>query len=89
MAVYGRTLLSIGKIWPVMQVAFTLYLIVLFPGGPPVVTNTGTWQNVADCKNAADAAAFVPKNKEGDQLPSISFMCVPRSGFGPPISPRR
>jgi len=24
-----------------MQVAFTLYLIVLFPGGPPVVTNTG------------------------------------------------
>jgi hypothetical protein len=73
-----------------MQVAFTLYLIVLFPGGPPVVTNTGTWQNASDCRNAADAAAFVPKNTQGEQVPSISFMCVPRSGFGPPIvSPRR
>jgi hypothetical protein len=65
-----------------MQVAFTLYLIVVFPGGPPVVTNTGTWQNASDCRNAADAAAFVPKNTQGEQLPSISFICVPRSGFG-------
>jgi hypothetical protein len=64
-----------------MQVAFTLYMIVLFSGGPPVVTNAGTWQNASDCRNAADAA-FVPKNTQGEQLPSISFMCVPRSGFG-------
>ena len=66
---------------PVMQIAFTLYLIVLFPGGAPVVTNAGTWQSASDCRTAADAA-FVPKNTQGEQLPSISFMCVPRSGFG-------
>jgi hypothetical protein len=51
-----------------MQIAFTLYMIVLFPGGPPVLTNAGTWQNASDCRNAADAA-FVPKNTQGEQLP--------------------
>jgi hypothetical protein len=63
-----------------MQIAFTLYLIVLFPGGAPVVTNAGTWQSASDCRSAADAA-FVPKNSQG-QPPSFLFMCVPRSGFG-------
>ena len=29
---------------PLMQIAFTLYMIVLFPGGAPVVTNVGTWR---------------------------------------------
>src|SRR3954469_16064051 len=64
-----------------MQIAFTLYMIVLFPGGAPVVTNVGTWQKASDCGTAADAA-FVRKNTEGEQVPSISFVCVPRSGFG-------
>ena len=73
-----------------MQVAFTLYLIVLFPGGAPVVTNTGTWQNSSDCSKAADVAAFVPNNTQGEPFPSISFICVPKSGSGPPtLSPRR
>jgi hypothetical protein len=62
-----------------MQVAFTLYLIVLFPGGAPVVTNGGTWRNASECRSAADAA-FVPKNSQG-QPPSFSFVCLPRSGF--------
>ena len=31
----------------------------------PVVTNTGTWQNVSDCRNAADAAAFGQKHARG------------------------
>ena len=64
-----------------MQVAFTLYMIVLFPGGAPVVTNVGTWQKASDCGTAADGA-FVRKNTQGEQVPSISFVCVPRSGFG-------
>jgi hypothetical protein len=65
-------------------VAFTLYLIVVFPGGAPVVTNAGTWRNATDCRAAADAA-FVPQNSQG-QSPSFSFVCVPRSSmssFGP------
>ena len=64
-----------------MQIAFTLYMIVLFPGGAPVVTNVGTWQKASDCGTAADGA-FVRKNTQGEQVPSISFVCVPRSGFG-------
>ena len=64
-----------------MQIAFTLYMIVLFPGGAPVVTNVGTWQKASDCETAADGA-FVRKNTQGEQVPSISFVCVPRSGFG-------
>jgi hypothetical protein len=72
-----------------MQIAFTLYMIVLFPGGAPVVTNVGPWQKASDCRTAADAA-FVRRNTEGEQVPSISFVCVPRSGFGTrgmPIQP--
>ena len=64
-----------------MQIAFTLYMIVLFPDGAPVVTNVGTWQKASDCGTAADGA-FVRKNTQGEQVPSISFVCVPRSGFG-------
>jgi len=64
-----------------MQIAFTLYMIVLFPGGAPVVTNVGTWQKASDCGTAADGE-FVRKNTPGEQVPSISFVCVPRSGFG-------
>ena len=64
-----------------MQIAFTLYMIVLFPGGAPVVTNVGTCQKASDCGTAADGA-FVRKNTQGEQVPSISFVCVPRSGFG-------
>jgi hypothetical protein len=60
-------------------VAFTLYLIVVFPGGAPVVTNAGTWRNATDCRAVADAA-FVPKNSQG-QSPSFSFVCVPRSSL--------
>ena len=59
-----------------MQIAFTLYMIVLFPGGAPVVTNVGTWQKASDCGTAADGA-FVRKNTQGEQVPSISFVCVP------------
>jgi hypothetical protein len=47
-----------------MQIAFTLYMIVLFPGGAPVVTNVGTWQKASDCGTAADGA-FVRKNTQG------------------------
>jgi hypothetical protein len=64
-----------------MQIAFTLFMIVLFPGGAPVVTNVGTWQKASDCGTAADGA-FARKNIQGEQVPSISFVCVPRSGFG-------
>ena len=65
----------------VMQIAFTLYMIVLFPGEAPVVTNVGTWQKASDCGTAADGA-FVRKNTQGEQVPSISFVRAPRSGFG-------
>jgi hypothetical protein len=50
-----------------MQIAFTLYMIVLFPGGAPVVTNVGTWQKASDCGTAADGA-FVRKNTQGEQV---------------------
>ena len=59
-----------------MQIAFTLYMIVLFPGGAPVVTNVGTWQKTSDCGTAADGA-FVRKNTQGEQVPSISFVSSP------------
>src|SRR5262245_7502016 len=73
-------------LWPGIMhiVAFTLYLIVVFPGGAPVVTNAGTWRNASDCRAAADSA-FVPQNSQG-QSPSFSFVCVPRSSlssYGP------
>jgi hypothetical protein len=59
------------------QLAFSLYLIVLAPGGSsPAVTNTGSWPSAAECKSAAEAA-FVATSKQQGQAPSISFLCVP------------
>jgi hypothetical protein len=59
------------------QLAFSLYLIVLVPGGSsPAVTNAGSWLSAAECKSAAEAA-FIAINKQQGQTPSISFLCVP------------
>ena len=66
------------------QLAFTLYMIVLAPGGSsPVVTNAGSWTTSADCKRAAETA-FTPNNNQQGQLPSISFVCVPEAAEAMP-----
>jgi hypothetical protein len=66
------------------QLAFTLYMIVLVPGGgSPVVTNTGSWTTSADCKRAAETA-FMPNSNQQGQPPSISFMCVPEAAEAVP-----
>jgi hypothetical protein len=64
------------------QLAFTLYMIVLVPGGgSPVVTNAGSWTTSADCKRAAETAFMLNSNQQG-QLPS--FMCVPEAAEAVP-----
>jgi hypothetical protein len=66
------------------QLAFTLYMIVIVPGGAsPVVTNAGSWSTSADCRSAAEAA-FVPNSKQQGQQPSISFICVPEAAEAVP-----
>jgi hypothetical protein len=65
------------------QLAFTLYMIVLAPGGgSPVVTNAGSWTTSAQCRTAAETA-FMPGNQHGPP-PSISFMCVPEAAEAMP-----
>jgi hypothetical protein len=75
------------------QLAFSLYMIVLAPGGStPVVMNTGRWATQADCKERGRGCVHAQQQATG--AATVNLVCLrPRSGrstaghkVGPSIS---
>lgn len=58
-----------------MHFPVALWMIVMTPGGTPVVTPLGTFGNYILCKQAAESAQYHAKQ---GILASVGFLCVER-----------